>query len=182
MQTRVYFSNLDSLRFLAFLAVFIAHAGILFPISTDWFYRLYRLIISQGAYGVNFFFVLSGFLITYLLLLEKRKNGFVSIKTFYLKRILRIWPLYYIVMLISVFLLPVFIQAIGADYIAGNMRTFPNLGMLIGEHAKTWFLFFAGNFYRGAELGAVPFALGVLWSVCVEEQFYLFWPCIVRKC
>jgi len=181
MQTRVYFSNLDSLRFFAFLAVFIAHAGILFPISTDWFYKLYRNLISHGSYGVNFFFILSGFLITYLLLLEKRKTKQVSIKMFYIKRVLRIWPLYYIVMLASVLFLPWFISWVQAGYIPGDMHTFPNLGMSLGEGATLWFSLFIGNFYRGFEIGAVPFALGVLWSVCVEEQFYLFWPWVVKK-
>lgn len=72
------------------------------------------------------------------------------------------------VFVISIIILPWFIETIHAGYVPGNMNTFPNLGMGLGEKASTWFLFFLGNFYRGWEVGAVPFALGVLWSVCVE--------------
>ncbi len=181
MPKRIYFDYLDSLRFFAFFAVFIAHAAILFPISADWFYSLYRSIFSNGAYGVNFFFILSGFLISYLLMAEKKDTGRVSVRTFYLKRVLRIWPLYFVVFVSAIFILPFIVRALGADYIAGSIKTFPNLGMTTGEDGPWWFLFFVGNFYRAHEWGPTPFALGVLWSVCIEEQFYLFWPWVVKK-
>lgn len=181
MHKRVYFDYLDSLRFFAFFVVFVAHSAILFPISSDWFYTFYRNILSNGSYGVNFFFILSGFLISYLLLAEKKETGNVSIKTFYLKRVLRIWPLYYVVFFISLFILPMLVSWLGADYIEGNLNTFPNLNTTAGENGPLWFLLFIGNFYRAYDLGLTPFAIGVLWSVCVEEQFYLFWPWIVKK-
>ncbi len=181
MPKRIYFDYLDSLRFFAFFVVFIGHAAILFPISADWFYSLYRSVFSNGSYGVNFFFILSGFLISYLLMTEKKDTGRVSVRTFYLKRVLRIWPLYFVVFVSAIFILPFIVRALGADYIAGSMKTFPNLGMTTGETGPWWFLFFVGNFYRAHEWGPTPFALGVLWSVCIEEQFYLFWPWIVKK-
>lgn len=181
MQKRVYFDYLDSLRFFAFFVVFIAHAAILFPISSDWFYPFYRNILSHGSYGVNFFFILSGFLISFLLLNEKKETGLVSVRTFYLKRVLRIWPLYYIVFALSIFILPVIVSWVGANYIEGNLKTFPNLSMEIGQSGIWWFFAFLGNFYRAHDWGLTPFALGVLWSVCVEEQFYLFWPWIIKK-
>lgn len=181
MQRRVYFDYLDSLRFFAFFVVFIAHAAILFPVSSDWFYSLYRSILSNGSYGVNFFFILSGFLITYLLLAEKKNTGDVSIKVFYLKRVLRIWPLYYLVFILSLYVIPFFVNFLGANYMAGNINTFPNLHTTISDGGSWWYLLFVGNFYRAYDLGITPFALGVLWSVCVEEQFYLFWPWVVKK-
>ncbi len=193
MHKRVYFDYLDSLRFFAFFVVFVAHAAILFPISADWFYALYRSVISNGSYGVNFFFILSGFLISYLLLAEKKETGDVSIKTFYLKRVLRIWPLYYVVFAISILVLPIIVHWLGAEYVAGNLNTFPNLqtqtegqigsGSVDGIFSGGfwWFFLFVGNFYRAHDFGLTPFALGVLWSVCVEEQFYLFWPWVIKK-
>jgi peptidoglycan/LPS O-acetylase OafA/YrhL len=91
---RVYFENLDGLRFLCFLSVFFFHS---FHTdfdsirATDTYHFIKRDIFGNGNLGVNFFFVLSGFLITYLLIEEKNLNGQIDIKRFWLRRILRIW-------------------------------------------------------------------------------------------
>jgi peptidoglycan/LPS O-acetylase OafA/YrhL len=180
-KSKVYFDYLDSLRFFAFLAVFIAHAGILFPISANWFYWLYRNVISHGAYGVNFFFVLSGFLITFLLLKEKSESTHIDIPFFYLKRVLRIWPVYFVVFFVAVFILPIIVRVFGAEYIAGSGSSFVNMGMHTDTVAIFAYLFLVGNIVQGYDLGVLPFALGVLWSVCVEEQFYLIWPWFMKK-
>ena len=180
MNSRVYFDYLDSLRFFAFLAVFIAHAGILFPVSSDWFYGLYRMVISHGAYGVNFFFVLSGFLITYLLLKEKKETSRIDVSFFYIKRILRIWPVDFVVFVISIFILPFIVRMFGAEHIAGSHETFVNMNMSTQPISAWLFAFFLGNVSLAYSISAIPFALGVLWSVSVEEQFYLVWPVIVK--
>ena len=94
----VFFDNLDGLRFLSFFYVFIAHS---FPTDDPAIYNSlwYRIIKGKmfldGEPGVSFFFVLSGFLITYLLLKEKEFTQKINLKAFYIRRILRIWPLYY---------------------------------------------------------------------------------------
>ena len=94
----VFFDNLHGLRFLSFFYVFIAHS---FPTDDPAIYNSlwYRIIKGKmfldGEPGVSFFFVLSGFLITYLLLKEKEFTQKINLKAFYIRRILRIWPLYY---------------------------------------------------------------------------------------
>lgn len=111
--------------------------------------------LPDGHLGVVLFFVLSGFLITFLLIKEREKDGKISFKKFYLRRILRIWPLYYAVLLLS-FLL------IEAEYTVTTvllcLSIFPNIAAAL----------FAGW----------PTSPQV-WSIGVEEQFYLFWPLLL---
>jgi peptidoglycan/LPS O-acetylase OafA/YrhL len=115
---------------------------------------------AQSA--VTFFFVLSGFLITYLLLREDEETGDISVRRFYIRRMLRIWPLYYLICFIG---LVVFSILLGPDY---ALNTLP-------IHQILLVLFMLPNF-AGA-LGP----LGHLWSIGVEEQFYLIWPWVVRN-
>jgi len=114
--------------------------------------------LQLGKYGVIIFFALSGFLITYLLLLEKEKSG-VQIKKFYVRRILRIWPLYYF-----------YLGLAYLTYFSFRLG-FPNV--------LPFYLFYTAN---------IPFILRTplpfvehYWSLAVEEQFYLFWPWIVKN-
>lgn len=103
-----YFPGLDPLRFFAALMILLVHVDLVKSFfnletttTTPFFMRM-----DFGGTGVNFFFVLSGFLITYLLLCEKDKHTTISLKKFYMRRILRIWPLYYLILLIGFFILP----------------------------------------------------------------------------
>jgi peptidoglycan/LPS O-acetylase OafA/YrhL len=84
----VYFENLDALRFFAFFAVFLQH---IFKNSSHFDNEPISRCFMNGNLGVNFFFVLSGFLITYLLLKEKEQAGKIAIGSFYMRRALRIW-------------------------------------------------------------------------------------------
>ncbi len=174
---RVYFDYLDALRCLAFLGVFYAHSGTIFlgaTLSDTFPLGLWKRFTVYGSYGVNFFFVLSGFLITYLLLKEKEKTGTVAIKHFYRKRVLRIWPVYFATLFLGVCVIPLLINS-------GTSTLFTMTDPNISLGAFFYHLFFAGNFYTGAGLGLWPsLSIGILWSVCVEEQFYLVWPWIVR--
>lgn len=160
MIKKTYFPNLDGLRFYAFLAVFLAHS---FWTEFDYIrnnpaFHLLKETTYKGVMGVNFFFVLSGFLITYLLLEEKEVSGKTDIGAFYMRRILRIWPLYYFVVLIGFVTIP-FVQA--------------RLGQPTPEKANIWYyIFFIGNF----DVKPTSAVLGILWSISVEEQFYLVWP------
>lgn len=165
MTRKVYFENLDGLRFLCFLSVFLFHS-----FHTDFDYiksaGLYHFITSDvfgnGNLGVNFFFVLSGFLITYLLIEEKNLNGQIDIKKFWIRRVLRIWPLFYLCVAIGFFLFPMAKAAFGEQ---------PNETASIA-----FYLTFTNNFdfiEKGLPDASV---LGVLWSVAVEEQFYVVWP------
>ncbi|MFN8890382.1 MAG: acyltransferase family protein, partial [Cyclobacteriaceae bacterium] len=96
---RVYFENLDALRLLAALAVMGEHITRNFYFPDDSIKKYFIIAISLdgsgGEWGVSFFFVLSGFLITHLLLEEAKQEGSIQLSIFYARRILRIWPLYF---------------------------------------------------------------------------------------
>lgn len=168
MKKRIYFENLDGLRFLCFLSVFLFHS-----FHTEYAYilesKLYQLVkrdvFGNGNIGVNFFFVLSGFLITYLLIEEKRLNGQVNLRKFWLRRILRIWPLFYFCIFFGFVIFPWLKQT---------------FGQIPYETADpVYYLTFLNNFdfiNKGLPDSSV---LGVLWSIAVEEQFYLVWPIII---
>ena len=126
------------------------------------FYRYVNEFWYHGSLGVNFFFVLSGFLITFLLLNEEKYFGKINIKSFYIRRTLRIWPLFFLTVLFGFLLFPILKSAFGG---------IPN------ESAELiYYLTFLSNFdiiNNGMPDSSI---LSVLWSVSVEEQFYLFWP------
>jgi len=146
--------ELDVLRFGAFLLVFVHHA---LPHS-GW---MLAGIARAGALGVDLFFTLSAYLITELLLHERRSRGAIDIRAFYIRRILRIWPLYYFALLILV----------------------PAMSILPGEHMPwTYFAAFAmfGGNWACAAWGYPASSFALLWSVSIEEQFYLTWPWLVR--
>lgn len=178
METRkVYFQYLDALRCLAFIAVFYAHTGTIFAGATvthNFPLNIWMKFTVYGSYGVNFFFVLSGFLITYLLLKERTETGSISIKNFYIRRILRIWPVYFMTFFIGVCVLPFLISS---DVYNVFIMTNPIMSL----QTITYYFFFLGNFYQGLGFGIASLSIGILWSVCVEEQFYLVWPWIVRQ-
>ncbi|GAB3741502.1 hypothetical protein GCM10027594_21200 [Hymenobacter agri] len=168
-QPRVFFPNLNGLRFLAVLLVVIDHAEGLradYGLSNYWYVPAIPLL---GQLGVDLFFVLSGFLITYLLLAEKQKLGTIDFRAFYLRRMLRIWPLYYVLVFLALFVFP----HIDLLYHPGlTPRVAPDLGV------KT--LLYAVMLPNVAKelYPAVPFA-SQAWSIGVEEQFYLVWPVVV---
>jgi len=106
---RFYKPELDILRFFAFLAVFVFHTvnystGFLVQHHIPlWAAKIGLSFAGAGTYGVDVFFVLSSYLITELLLREKATTGSLDVKAFYLRRILRIWPLYYLFLALAVF-------------------------------------------------------------------------------
>lgn len=171
-KAKVFFPNLDGLRFISFLVVFLHHCYLSFfsylETASPVAFSIQSFLFRYGTLGVNFFFVLSGFLITYLLIREKEVTGTIHIGNFYIRRILRIWPLYYLCLLIG-FVGFAMLKKMG--------------GELPQESANPWYyIFLAGNFDYMHTWPVKPDAilLSVLWSVCVEEQFYLAWPVILR--
>lgn len=163
-----YHPELDVLRFLAFLGVFLHHAlprdaesyinNGFSPALAEWFVIAKR----AGAYGVDLFFVLSAYLITELLLREYAKRGSFNIPAFYVRRALRIWPLYFVFLAITVFVVPGLVpeDRFGTVYIVS-------------------FALFAGNWVCAAN--GLPFSVAnPLWSISVEEQFYVMWPLLLR--
>ncbi len=168
---KVFFPNLEGLRFFAFFAVFLHHvvSTLGFNPSSEKYSFIRSHFLKNGDLGVSFFFVLSGFLITYLLLKEKDLSGKINIKHFYLRRMLRIWPLYFLIIAICLLVMPM-LQNIVPQW-------FP-IGVSIDEINKWFYLTFTGNFDY-LQNGINNFMIGILWSVSIEEQFYFFWPLIV---
>lgn len=163
---RYYRPELDAVRFLAFLLVLFHHV---LPDGSDIrvsrYSHLVRAIIDaiekSGAYGLRLFFVLSAFLICELLLRERESAGTVRIGQFYIRRILRIWPLYYLGL------------ALGLVFI---FLPRGNVGDLRG---MAWFAVFLGSWWIVFH-GSVANPMNVLWSISVEEQFYLLAPCLIK--
>ena len=122
---------------------------------------------ENGGFGVQLFFILSGYLIATLLLREEARYGRIDLRAFWVRRILRIWPLYYLVLLIGFGLIPA---------LEGQIRT-PGYGEMLRKHLVP-FLAFLGN-WSMALIGPLPDWLSILWSVCVEEQFYLVVPLLI---
>ena len=124
-----------------------------------------------GKLGVALFFVLSGFLITYLLLEEKERTKTINIKAFYLRRIFRIWPLYYLIFAASLFIFP-YVELL---HIPSVLSTQVSDYMWV---KIALFVFLLPNLVL-TSFGAIPFAAPT-WSIGVEEQFYLIWPKIIK--
>jgi len=120
------------------------------------------------------FFVLSGFLITHLLLEERTTTGRISLTKFYARRALRIWPLYFGVLGVYVFVLPLFDQGkFGSIYEAAD-----NPGSLSNHYYLLAYPFFLQN-YLVDKTEVQYWGIRVLWSLAVEEHFYLFWPLLL---
>lgn len=163
--------NLNSLRFIAASLVMIHHVELyksFFGLKNVYHIPFFEII---GKLGVVLFFNLSGFLITLLLLNELKNKGKIEVKKFYLRRVLRIWPLYFLILALAFFLFPSYewmnIPKESFKPVAGNFLSklllfvaiLPNLSSVL--------------------FGYVPYA-SQLWSVGTEEQFYLFWPWVIR--
>lgn len=168
-QGSFYRPELDCLRFFAFLFVFISHA---FAIETGYYTHLgmpqeaalwLSKAIAVGGFGVALFFVLSSYLITELLIREHSRTGRLDIKSFYIRRALRIWPLYFFFLLLVYLAIPQgSIYALNGTFLSAM-------------------LLFAGN-WACVIFGGMGYSVaGPLWSVSVEEQFYLAWPLIVSR-
>lgn len=166
---RYYRLELDLLRFAAFLMVFLSHVV---PGDESFFAQLSvphsaaAVIIAMaagGAFGVDLFFVLSSFLITTLLIRERRAYHTVDVRSFYVRRALRIWPLYFTFLL---FIAPLVHYILPADELQAKY--------LVA------FVALAGN-WACVAWGYPHSVAGPLWSVSIEEQFYLTWPWIVRQ-
>jgi peptidoglycan/LPS O-acetylase OafA/YrhL len=165
----IYFPGLNGIRFLAAFMVLLDHLELFkgyFGLKTNW---SAGYSAHLGSSGVTIFFVLSGFLITFLLLKEK-EHGTIDVKKFYIRRALRIWPVYYLIILISFFAVPHI-----------RFLLVPNYGEELGS------LFFPSLFTYSLLLANVGFVYlptvafaNILWSVAVEEQFYAIWPLLIK--
>jgi len=165
---RFYQPELDVLRFFSFFLIFVHHS---FPHDPAFythlgvghvFASLLAGLAGAGAYGVQLFFLLSSYLVTELLIRERASRGDIDLKAFYIRRVLRIWPLY------------LFFLAL-----AWAMQWLVP-GQQIGWRALLAFIFLCGNWWI-VFVGFPSSVIFHLWFVSLQEQFYLFWPTAMRK-
>lgn len=163
---RRYFPVFNALRALAALSVVVSHIE-QFKFTQN-IAGLFETPALQRPSAVMFFFVLSGFLITYLLLVEQDSYGRIAIGQFYLRRCLRIWPLYFLTILWAFFFLP-------------GLHGMSNLNAdLSVEYYPKLILFMVILPNVALMLFPPVLAAAHTWSVGAEEQFYLLWPLFVR--
>jgi peptidoglycan/LPS O-acetylase OafA/YrhL len=162
-QKNIHFNGLNGIRAICALAVVVSHVGLgLSNIGIETGYSF-----GLATYGVTAFFALSGFLITYLLTQEKIMHGTIAVKKFYLRRILRIWPLYFGYLLVVLLV----------DRFVFHVTDFSSLGFYV--------FFFPNVPFACANAGTETFTqllfLGHFWSLGVEEQFYAFYPWLIKS-
>lgn len=122
--------------------------------------------LSYGGTGVSVFFVLSGFLITYLLLKEKLSTGKINLLNFYVRRSLRIWPLYFAVIAFAFGVYPLLKSALGLNQVLST-NVWYHVAFLANFDVLHVRQFFTGNDAMSQNIN---------WSISIEEQFYIFWP------
>ena len=149
--SKVHFPALDTLRGVAIVVVLFHNLSI-FAGTGGKLDKVWNLFVEAGWVGVQLFFVLSGFLITGILVDDRDKPK--ALRTFYVRRFLRIFPLYYLLLVVYFVWLP---------------RPF-------GE--SIWYFLYLSN-WSWLAYGVLP-GLGAVWSLAVEEQFYLAWPWVAR--
>ena len=153
MLKKEYIPSLNGIRAISIMMV------VLFHLRANHFYdfqnplaRQLGLIFINGELGVNIFFIISGYLITTLLIQEKESTGNISLQAFYIKRTFRIFPAYYALLLVYVVL-----QSVGYLHLPG----------------VTWLSLLT---YTKQFFSADIHEVGHIWSLCVEELFYLVYP------
>lgn len=148
--------SLNGLRAFSIILVILSHLLIV-----ESFPREIKILLkpfANGEIGVRIFFVISGFLITWLLLKEKEKTGKINLRKFYLRRLLRIFPVFYFYVLV-VWL----------------------TGKILGNEVEPEILFVSAVYLQNFSLAGSHWLLAHSWSLAVEEQFYLIWPWISKK-
>lgn len=163
MSAKVFLPGLNGIRAIAAMAVVISHINN----RLDYYGLPKKELLDLAGYGVTMFFTLSGFLITYLLLLELQKTGTIEVKKFYMRRVLRIWPLYYVYLFIIILLN-------GFTEVRWPILFY----LLMIPNFKNSF---AGIVNTAVGNKITTFMVGHYWSLGVEEQFYAFWPWIVKR-
>lgn len=157
--SKTHVPALDGVRGIAILVVLVHNLSIVEARGTI-VEKLWTAVVEAGWVGVQLFFALSGFLITGILVDDRERPD--RLKTFYVRRVVRIFPLYYAFLLLYFVVLPPF---------------FPSLRRPFGE--VVWYWLYLSNWSTLA-YGLLP-GLGHVWSLAVEEQFYLVWPWLAGR-
>ena len=154
-ENRLYLPGLNGIRAVAALTVLFGH---MFSPFGDWGLEPLSLRIPLPEEPVTTFFVISGFLITYLLMNEIAKTNDINIPKFYMRRVLRIWPLYYVYMILAILA----VVLLKSDV----------------NESVWYYTFFSGNISHALGIGLIP--LFHYWSLGVEEQYYLWYPWVIK--
>lgn len=163
----VYLKGLNGIRAIAAIGVLFNHINIALTYFDITEFSLFGFKNGSqqgwnlGEQGVTMFFVLSGFLITYLLLIERSKKNTINQKHFYIRRVFRIWPLYYLYLFLAIAIV---------YFVSSELANAKMLPLYVFLLANIPFIIKT----------ALP-ACHHLWSIAVEEQFYLIWPFFFRK-
>lgn len=161
-----YFKNLYALRFIGAFSVILGHIELIKSMENiPNLMRLPFYKFTNGHVGVLLFFVLSGFLITFFLIEELKNEKKINLKIFYLKRLFRILPIYYLMIIFSVLILPFFLNSIDGSIEKIKIKDTYFYWLFLPNIGKS-----ANCFVQGATH---------LWSIGVEEQFYLIWPVLL---
>jgi len=163
----LFYNNLNGLRFIGALLVFIFHSftlnreiwGTFF--SNEIFSKIF-IIANKGHYGVSLFFVLSGFLITSLLINEAKQKENINPYNFFMRRSLRIWPLYFIIIIFGFFIFPLLPNGFETQ------NSLLNYSLFISNFEELWI----------GWQDPMNF-LTITWSVSIEEQFYITWVALI---
>lgn len=160
---RQYFENINGLRFLGALGVLLFHCATLpgaiwGDFSKGYWYEKSYFLLGRGHLGIILFFVISGFLITSILLWEHQARGKIQTGKFFLRRLLRVWPLYFLILAFGFYVFPHMPYGIETVHELWRYLLFlPNIDeVIMGPHDPINFL-------------------STLWSLGVEEQFYIVW-------
>lgn len=156
--SKAYYPNLDWLRGMSILLVIFHHIP---AINISWVH----ILQSNGRYGVSLFFIISGFLICDLLLKEKQSTDDINLKNFFIRRSLRLFPLYYAVL--ALYVIKVYVFEL---YSIENQQIF--------KDKLLSYLFYFSNVYSIHAVGPFFFA----WSLAVEEQFYTVFSPLMKWC
>lgn len=148
--------SLNGLRAFSIILVILSHLLIVesFPVG----FKILLRPFANGEIGVRIFFVISGFLITWLLLKEREKTGKINLRKFYLRRLLRIFPVFYF------YILVVWLT-----------------GKILGNEVEPEIIFISAVYLQNFSFAGSHWLLAHSWSLAVEEQFYLIWPWISKK-
>ena len=145
---------------MSFIAIFLFHT-LRISYSNSGFGNFAQYVFNHLPFAIDVFFILSSFLLTYLALNEYEKRGNFSFKNYFTRRVLRIWPLYYFILIIAFIIVP-----LAANWLHVKMTLPPPF----------YYIFFLANFYVIDHV----FFLRLLWTISVEEQFYLLWGICLR--
>lgn len=181
-----YFDNLNGIRFLLAFTVIILHTAVYKnKLGLSNYLNAYPAIYIAGEIAVSLFFTLSGFLISYYLILEKQSNNHIKINSFYIKRIFRIWPLYFFAILLYWFVIP----ELNFGYVLDNLPSHSIKGLTVFSNnisnniALALYVLFMPQvavMFSGLSNSNL-FPAAHLWSIGVEELFYLFIPIFLLK-